>query len=270
MKIKISPTQQEIEIDPNKTVLQLCTEQKIEIKSICKGVPSCGECRVRVLEGEYNVLPPNKAEIALIGSSYFVDQRRLSCQMRCFGDVTIDLSEQIERAEFQSKKVRGFRTPGQKGSQGVTLAKQGTLVLEETKLPPSQNSDSPSRGTQNSGGVSSENSSNRSSSKEARSPRERHGGRDSRNPKGRGTPNNSAGSNRPSNSNAHHHNNRSRSGGGDHRGRNEKASDHSKNAGSQKDDSRNRDFQNQSSNVNSSANSNSNGDSGTVKNSSGE
>ncbi len=131
MKIKFVPTQQEIEATPDKTLLQLCTENQIEIKSICKGVPSCAECRIRVVEGEHNILPPSKAEMSLIGTNYFIDQRRLACQVRCFGDITVDLTEQIERSEIQSKKVRGFRAPGQKGSHVETQAKQGTLVLEE-------------------------------------------------------------------------------------------------------------------------------------------
>jgi ferredoxin len=135
MKIKFVPTGKEIEGDPNKTLLQLCTENGIEIKSICKGVPSCAECRIRIVEGEYNVVPPTKAEMSLVGTNYFVDQRRLSCQVRCFGDVTVDLKEQIERSEIQNKKVRGFRAPGQKGSQVETHAKQGTLVLEEGAVP---------------------------------------------------------------------------------------------------------------------------------------
>lgn len=131
MKIKFVPTGQEIEGDPNKTLLQLCTENQIEIKSICKGVPSCAECRVRIVEGEHNVVPPSKAEMSLIGTNYFIDHRRLSCQVRCYGDITVDLAEQIERAEVQNKKVRGFRAAHQKGSQVETQAKQGTLVLEE-------------------------------------------------------------------------------------------------------------------------------------------
>lgn len=131
MKIKFVPTGQEIEGSPNKSLLQICGENGIEIKSICKGVPSCAECRVKIVEGEHNVIPPNKAEISLIGSNYYIDQRRLACQVRCFGNITVDIQEQIERAEFQSKKVRGFRTPGQKGSNVTTTAKQGTLVLEE-------------------------------------------------------------------------------------------------------------------------------------------
>lgn len=131
MKIKFVPTGQELEGDPNKTLLQICNENKIEIKSICKGVPSCAECRVRLVDGEHNVLPPSKAELSLIGTSYFIDQRRLSCQVRCFGDITVDISEQINRADTNKKKVRGFRQTNQKAGTIETHAKQGTLVLEE-------------------------------------------------------------------------------------------------------------------------------------------
>jgi len=136
MKIKFLPTEVEVEGDPNKSLLQICTENKIEIKSICKGVPSCAECRVKIVSGEYNVLPPSKAELSLIGSSYFIDQRRLSCQVHCFGDVVVDIAEQIERGEMTSKKVRGFRLQNQKGAQAESHAKQGTLVLEENLAPP--------------------------------------------------------------------------------------------------------------------------------------
>ncbi len=130
MKIKFLPTGQEIENDPNKTLLQLCTENQIEIRSICKGVPSCAECRVKIVGGEHNVLPPTKAEIGVVGSNYFIDQRRLACQVHCFGEVTVDITEQIERSETQNKKVRGFRAANQKGVV-ETHAKQGTMVLEE-------------------------------------------------------------------------------------------------------------------------------------------
>jgi hypothetical protein len=41
----------------------------------------------------------------------------------------VDLTEQIERAQIQTKKVRGYKNHGKTGeSQAV----QGTLVLEQT------------------------------------------------------------------------------------------------------------------------------------------
>lgn len=131
MKIKFLPQNIEVEGSPNKSLLQIATENKLEIRSICKGVPSCAECRVRITEGERNVLPPTKAELNLIGSSHFIDGRRLSCQVRCYGDVTVDLTEQVERAEHQTKKIRGFRSQKQIESQAVN----DTFLLDVKEEP---------------------------------------------------------------------------------------------------------------------------------------
>lgn len=127
MKIKFFPQNIEVEGTPNKSLLQIATENKIEIRSICKGVPSCAECRVRIKEGESNILPPNKAELNLIGTSHFIDGRRLSCQVHCYGDVTVDLTEQVERIENQTKKIRGFRANKHIESQAVN----DTMLLTE-------------------------------------------------------------------------------------------------------------------------------------------
>lgn len=127
MKIKFLPQNIEVEGSPDKSLLKIATENHLEIRSICKGVPSCAECRVRIVSGEANILPPNKAELNLIGTSHFIDGRRLSCQVRCFGDVTVDLTEQVERAENQTKKIRGFRTNKQIESKAVN----DTMLLNE-------------------------------------------------------------------------------------------------------------------------------------------
>ncbi len=127
MKIKFLPQNVEVEGDPNKTLLQIATENKLEIRSICKGVPSCAECRVRIVDGSSNTLPPSKPELNLIGTSYYIDGRRLSCQVHCFGDITVDLSEQVERIENQSKKIRGFRANKQVESRAVN----DTMLLTE-------------------------------------------------------------------------------------------------------------------------------------------
>lgn len=131
MKVKFLPQNIEVEIAPGKSILQVAIENQLEIKSICKGVPSCAECRVKVVAGDYNVLPPNKAELDLIGTNYFIDGRRLSCQVKCFGDVTIDMTEQVERAEVQSKKIRGFRH----SKNAESTAVQDTMLLNENQKP---------------------------------------------------------------------------------------------------------------------------------------
>lgn len=128
MKIKLHPIGKELDGDPNKSIMQICQENKIEIKSLCKGIPSCAECRVKVLAGESNVIPPSKAELSLIGTSYYLDGRRLSCQLRAFGDVSIDITEHLDKEDSTNKKVRGFRV---QDKSFESKAVQGTMMLEE-------------------------------------------------------------------------------------------------------------------------------------------
>lgn len=130
MKIKFVPTGQELEADPNKSLLQICQENQIQIASICKGIPNCAECRIKIISGDHNVMPPSKAELSLIGTSYYLDGRRLSCQVHCFGDITVDITDQIERAKTQKKKTRGFQWTGSRSADSKAI--QGTLVLDET------------------------------------------------------------------------------------------------------------------------------------------
>ena len=130
MKVKFLPQNVEVEVVPGKSLLQVATENHLEIKSVCKGVPSCAECRVKIVSGENNVFPPNKAELNLIGTSYYIDSRRLSCQVKCFGDLVVDLTEQVERSETQSKKVRGYRSPKHQESHAV----QDTMILKEQPI----------------------------------------------------------------------------------------------------------------------------------------
>lgn len=129
MKVKFLPMNKEVEITPEQTVLEIALANQIPIRTVCKGVPACCECRVRITEGENNVLPPNKAEINLIGSGYFVDHRRLSCQLHCFGDVSIDVSEQLAKAADTS--LRKMRGGGKKGTVTESQAIQDNYLLKE-------------------------------------------------------------------------------------------------------------------------------------------
>jgi 2Fe-2S ferredoxin len=127
MRIKFLPMNVDVAVDPNKTLLQLATENGIKIKSICNGAPSCSECRVKIVEGAHSIPEPTKAELNLIGTSYYIDGRRLSCQVRCFGSVTVDLTEQINKIDSQ-KKVKGIKSKDQKDVH----AKQDTMILAES------------------------------------------------------------------------------------------------------------------------------------------
>lgn len=97
MKVKFVPQNVEFEIKPGQSVMHCAQDAGLYVKSVCKGVPSCAECRVRVVDGEHNVLPPGSEELSLIGTGHFIDHRRLSCQLKCFGDITVDMTEQTQK-----------------------------------------------------------------------------------------------------------------------------------------------------------------------------
>jgi len=107
MKLKFLPQNILVDTVSSKSVMDIAREQKLPVSSSCNGMCVCAECRVYVVEGENNVLPPTEKEVELIGGGYFVDRRRLACQLFCFGNVTVDLSEQVER----TSKKKGVTKP---------------------------------------------------------------------------------------------------------------------------------------------------------------
>ena len=133
MKVKFLPQEIELEIEPNQTVLDLAQKNGIFIKTVCNGVPNCAECRVKLVEGEHNVLPPSSKELTLIGSGHFIDRRRLSCQLYCFGDITIDVSEQVKKETEGPPGSRRFQV--ELRNEGiVSKAVTGNLIQQDHDL----------------------------------------------------------------------------------------------------------------------------------------
>lgn len=83
-----------------------------------------------IVEGDNSIPEPSKLELNMIGTSYYIDGRRLSCQVHCFGSVTVDLTEQLNKVDTQ-KKVRGFKQRDPKELSAV----HDTMILSK-KTPP--------------------------------------------------------------------------------------------------------------------------------------
>ena len=133
MKLKFIPQNIEVDVDPNKTVLEISRELGLNVQSSCNGMCSCGDCRVFVKEGELNLLWPTAKELKLIGQGHYIDQRRLACQLYCFGDVTIDLSEQEERSN-QGKISQQFLKRAQKNSAAEAQSKSDILIEDDEDI----------------------------------------------------------------------------------------------------------------------------------------
>ena len=128
MKLKFIPQNMEVDIESNKSVLEISRELGFNIQSSCNGMCSCGDCRVFVKEGGANLLLPSNKELKLIGQGHYMDQRRLACQLYCFGDVVIDLSEQKERFS-QGKISQQFLKKTQKSAEEA--CSKGDILIED-------------------------------------------------------------------------------------------------------------------------------------------
>lgn len=133
MKVKFVPQNVEYEIKQGQTVMDLAHEKGLPVRSTCNGLPSCAECRVKVVDGEWNLNPPSRKELNLIGTGYYIDQRRLSCQMLCFGDVTVDLQEQVEKGA-EGPVTKKFLTKVHKASAEESHSLGGVLIEQEGGL----------------------------------------------------------------------------------------------------------------------------------------
>ena len=127
------PQNMEVEVDPEKSVLEISRDLGLKIQSSCNGMCSCGDCRVFVREGGINFFQPTDKELKLIGQGHYIDQRRLACQLYCFGDVVIDLSEQNER-ENQGKISQQFLRRAQKSSLKEAQSKSDILIEDDEDI----------------------------------------------------------------------------------------------------------------------------------------
>ena len=133
MKIKFSPQNVEVDVNPNKSILEIAKESGLSIQASCNGMCACGDCRIFLTEGEGHVFPPTAKEIGLIGRGYHIDQRRLACQLYCFGNVSVNLEEQEERSG-QGKLSKQFLERAQKKTPEEAQSLGGILIQEDEDI----------------------------------------------------------------------------------------------------------------------------------------
>jgi uncharacterized 2Fe-2S/4Fe-4S cluster protein (DUF4445 family) len=91
-------------VQAGKTVLEAARELGIPVESVCGGKHSCGKCRVRVMEGDLGVRPPESsaagvtpfstAEEKFITPAEQREGTRLACVAQILGDSTIYIPEE--------------------------------------------------------------------------------------------------------------------------------------------------------------------------------
>jgi len=104
--ITILPLGKTISVDNKTPVLEALRDEEIYIKSSCGGVASCSDCVIKVVEGADHCNPPPFEETRLLGNVFHITKERLSCQLKCEGDITIDISRHDKSADENKLKQK--------------------------------------------------------------------------------------------------------------------------------------------------------------------
>lgn len=78
-----------VEVSGGHSILQAAVLNGIDISHYCGGMASCGTCKVEVVDGAENLLPPDGREQMVLGSQSTAAGHRLACQARVVGPVTV-------------------------------------------------------------------------------------------------------------------------------------------------------------------------------------
>jgi Na+-transporting NADH:ubiquinone oxidoreductase subunit F len=92
VSIDINSGSRKLEVPGGNKLLATLRQEKIFIPSACGGRGSCGECRVRVMEGGGPLLP---TETPLLTPEQRKDRVRISCQLKVRGDLQIEIPPEL-------------------------------------------------------------------------------------------------------------------------------------------------------------------------------
>ena len=87
--VRFMPSGKMKEIRAGATILAAANQAEMPIGQSCSGDGICGWCRVTLLEGEGNMLPPGALEKKLMNEKEFGAHERAACLAKLKGDITI-------------------------------------------------------------------------------------------------------------------------------------------------------------------------------------
>jgi len=82
-----------VEVRDGTSVFHAAARAEVAIPSQCGGKCACALCRVKVVEGDAVLSPMRWEEEGHLGNCYHLTQERLSCQLRVFGEVVVEVPE---------------------------------------------------------------------------------------------------------------------------------------------------------------------------------
>lgn len=122
MKITLEHNAQTIEANDSDSLLTQLKGAGFDIKSTCGGCASCGQCVIVIKDGEANLQDPSFEEKQLIGNVFHITKERLACQTFMTGDITIDISNHLQKERKNKSTV--VRRTKEEAQQVVEERKQ--------------------------------------------------------------------------------------------------------------------------------------------------
>lgn len=101
-RIIFEPMGLSVKTDPDKSILDVAASRDVPIRSDCGGKGLCGKCLV-IAEPAESLSPLTEVEMELLTPSQRNSSRRLACQARIKGPLTVTIPEQLA----DSKEARG-------------------------------------------------------------------------------------------------------------------------------------------------------------------
>ena len=98
--ISLPEGEQRIPFQPGTSVRDILDTTKLRVRSSCGGVGACGQCRIRIEEGE--VTPPTVTEVNRLGRELVGLGFRLACQVKPLRDVRITIDDPAPGSNWRS------------------------------------------------------------------------------------------------------------------------------------------------------------------------
>jgi uncharacterized 2Fe-2S/4Fe-4S cluster protein (DUF4445 family) len=107
IELIFQPSNLQLKIPSNLTILQVAQKSGINISSECGGKGTCGKCKVRIEKGRKGLSSLTKKEIHYLSDDEIDQQFRLACQTRLSTNSTIFIPEQsrIIKTKLQTKGI---------------------------------------------------------------------------------------------------------------------------------------------------------------------
>ena len=131
--LKILPSDKEITIDSESTILEALKENDVYIKSSCGGYASCGCCRVRIIDGKENLDKAGFPELQLLGNVFHITKERLACQTRVSGDVTLDTSVHDKEHDELAREMKTSKRPSKPPARPLVRKKEDVEKVKDDR-----------------------------------------------------------------------------------------------------------------------------------------